>query len=444
MSYLQLDSTPVISGTIPIPLNGRLTADLKLAITSAPPAAGKQVTLTFEGGQAYKCTVERSGPQGGFQAVRLVGGSGGLSKQVPSRYYQGIPAATVIKDLLGECGEAVGDIDLPSTLAFWVRPEGPAHEALRALMMRYPERIWQVAPNGKVNILVPTWPDYPGELNIETEQPAAGSYLAGADPRLTPGVRLNMRRGIEKLAKRVTRVTHLIGRHLRVEIGTGDGTDLGAEGLNRVIGQSLRWVDYLGLFPCRVLKDWGDMTLDLRPENPLLPEMTHVRLVPPIAGVRVKLKKDSVVILAFQSADPARPLVISCPDAVPELFELITGKGQIIRADDDRGQTSEDGTYAAPHILLQDQAGQSVRLDPHLGITAIDKAGSVTKMDGKGNIRLTATVHVSVDAPTVSIAGPGGSAVGRVGDQVQVTGVMLGGSTVTGTIITGSPKVVSG
>ena len=383
MPYLTLNNAAVISGSVTLPLQGRLTADVLIDAATAPDV-GTAVTLSFEGGQDYRCTVERSGQQGGFYSARVVGGTGGLSKPISARYYRDIPAAQVVRDLLGECGETAGEIDLPGKLSSWVRPAGPAHELLRALLMRYPERYWHMEPDGRVNVGVPRWEAHARPLEIETEHPPRGAFTVAADASLTPGTRATLTRGEKSVTKRITRVTHLIAAwELRTELGTGDGTDLGIDGLGVIVAQQLRYLDYTGLYPAKILKDWGDHTLDIRPENPLLPEMTHVRLVQPLPGTRVKLKAGGTVLLGFQQADPARPAVLDYAQAELELLEVLTGQGQLITLDDDRGQTSEDERYSAPRIRLQDRAGQVLELFAERGherVTLTDKAGQRLEM----------------------------------------------------------------
>ncbi len=127
MAYFEIAGIPVISGQIAMPLRGRIVANVLLD-TQEPLPRGAQVEAQFENGPTYRCTVERSGPQGGFQAVRVVGGTGGLSTIVEARAYRDFPAAQIARDILEDCGEAAGDITLTGTLPHWIRPAGAAFE----------------------------------------------------------------------------------------------------------------------------------------------------------------------------------------------------------------------------------------------------------------------------------------------------------------------------
>lgn len=383
--------------TITHPLNGRPHAEVKLGVTEVPWQPGDQVKLKFDLEKAppeYLMTVERVGLRGGFIAVQLVGGTGGLSRDVEAKWYQDIPVETVVRELLDECGERLGTLDLPGTLPKWVRPAGPAHEALRAIMMRFPQRIWWMDHEGKVHAGAPKWEDFETELPLEQFDAAKGLYVVPFTPVLTANRRVTMTRGTEKVEKRVTRVEHRIteaydyprnSTHLRTVIQVGDGRDPGRYGLDTVTQQATRWTDYCALYPCEVLRDHGNHTLDLRPEHPLLPDMTEVRLVQPISGAKVKIRAGATVLLEFQGGDPARPVVTGYAASVLERFEIVTGRGQGVVIDDDRGQKSpDDHEYVRPHVQVVDAAGQLVELWAQSGkerVRVRDAAGQEFLMD---------------------------------------------------------------
>lgn len=398
MPLLQVSGVPAGPPTlITHPLNGRPTASVRLGATEVPWKAGDQVKLKFDLDSPppdYLMTVVRVGLSGGFLSAQLVGGTGGLGKDIGAKFYRDIPAETVVRDILEECGEQVGELRLPGTLPRWVRPAGPAHEALRAVMMRYPERIWWMDHEGKVHADFPKWEPFDPELPLEEYDAAQGLYVVPFTPQLTANRHVTMTRGEEKVEKRVTRVVHSITEtydypknrlRLRSTVHTGDGKDQGIAGLETVTQQATRWTDYCGLYAAQVLRDHGNHTLDLRLEHPLMPDMTEVRLLQPIAGAKVKLKAGATVMLEFQASDPARPVVTGYAAAALERFELVTGRGQGIVIDDDRGQKSpDDAEYMRPHIRVADAAGQLVELwaeDRKERIKVRGKAGHELVMD---------------------------------------------------------------
>ncbi len=463
--FIAVSGVPVgVPSTLTLPLQGRPWADVTLAARTVPFKVHDQVDVLLQEGDTYAMTVEYVGGKGGFTSAYLVGGTGGLSKVIGPKFYNRIAAAKVLRELLSDCGEVAGDIDLPGILPSWVRGAGPAHEALRALMMRYPERVWRMRPDGKIDVAAPNWPEHKTAQVILHEDAAAGSYTVALGPTLQPGFHVTLDRGGEEFGKRITRVTHALSEEygypnmqvtLRSHLGTGDGEDRGVSGLEATIQRSLRWVDYLALYDCEVLRDHGDHTLDLRPLNPQIPELTKVRLVQPLPGARVKLKAGGTVLLSFQAGDPSRPVVLHYGAATLELLEIVTGKGQLLRIDDDRGDVSpEDSRYQRPNVRVQDAAGQSVELWAQAGqehIRMTDKAGQMIELNaaaktitvlGGGPVNITTSGHVEVTGSTIGLNG--GPPVARLGDTVQVVGVMPGGATVTGTIISGSPTVTAG
>lgn len=483
MAFLQVSGYAAgPPSSITHPLTGRPTADVTLAVPAVPWKQGDRVRVEVQDGPTYEMTVERVGPRGGFASAHLVGGSGGLSREIGPKWYRDIPVNTVVREILEECGEQAGEIDLPGTLPSWLRPAGPAHEALRAVMMRYPDRVWHMDPDGTVHAGAPTWPEYPDPVAIEEEDAASGLFRVAMTPSLKAGDHVTLTRGEEEIGKRVTRVTHSIGTvhsypkpqvRLRTLVHTGDGHDLGVSGLEAVVQRGTRWTDYCALYPCEVLRDHGDHTLDLRPEHPLMPELTRVRLVLPAPGSRVKLRKGATVLLSFQAGDPARPVVLHYGDGTLERLELKTGLGQTVVIDDDRGKVSpEDRLYQQPRVTLRDAAGQSVELWAEKGrerVQVKDKAGQTVRLDpvaGRVEVRGTSEVIVRADTTVLVKAGAtvdveagvvnvnggrvnlagGGPAVGRVGDAVRVDGVDSTGGVITliGTITSGSGKVGSG
>ncbi|MCD0156007.1 hypothetical protein [Deinococcus sp. 6GRE01] len=488
MALIEVSGFPAAApSTITHPLTGRPWADITLGTPSVPFAAQDGVRLAVQDGQTYTMNVERVGAIGGFSRVRLVGGTGGLSRDIEAKYYRSIPAGTVVREILEECGETAGEIDLPGTLPAWLRPAGPAHEALRAVMMRYPDRVWRMDAAGVITVGVPKWPEYTGALAVESTDAASGTFVVPFNPSLMPGDHATLTRGEETFGKRVTRVSHSLSEvyayprnqvQVRTVIGTGNGEDSGVSGLEAVVQRATRWTDYTALYSCEVIRDHGNHELDLRPEHPLMPELTRVRLVQPLPGATVKLKAGSTVLLGFQAGDPARPVVVDYASAILERLEVRTGLGQSVTIDDDRGQVSpDDQLYLKPFIRVTDAAGQSVELWAQEGqeriratdragqtllldatkgaerVTLTDKAGQGLTLDpvgltvtlkSTGTLNINATNTVNVTAPTVRLNGA--AAVARVGDSVQVSGVDSRGDTFTanGTITSGSPTVGAG
>ncbi|ADH63801.1 hypothetical protein Mesil_1926 [Allomeiothermus silvanus DSM 9946] len=220
MSFATVDELPISSGTLTVPRIGRPIAELQLAANRLL-LAGESVQMRFADGTTYRMVVRRSGVRGGLVEALLVGGADRLNAWLPSRDYQGVPAALVVQDLLREAGEAAGLLELPTVFTRWVRRAGPAHEALLHVMARLPDRAWRIRADGRVWAGLEAWPAGPEGVVVEAA-PARGWYDLLPLPSLEPGVLLTAQlNGEQRLLGRVERVVHQIGPRLRTAVYTG-------------------------------------------------------------------------------------------------------------------------------------------------------------------------------------------------------------------------------
>lgn len=216
MSLLTANDIPVIDAHISLSRVGRGAASLALA-SSAGPAPGESVILQFGSGQQMRCTCVMGQRVMGRWHAAAVFGSGKLHNINSSRYYEGIPAATVARDILNECGETPGQIDLPGTLTRYVRQSAPAYQQLAALLDGT-NRYWRVQDDGSVWIGVDAYPNV-GPVNVLDANPAASRYLLRLNLEVRPGTALiGVLDGLEWPLGNVERVAHWIGRTLRTEV----------------------------------------------------------------------------------------------------------------------------------------------------------------------------------------------------------------------------------
>lgn len=204
--------------------------------------------------------------------------------------------------------------------------------------------------------------------------------------------------------------------------------------LAALVREQTRHLPFALLYPCRVLKDWGDGHLDLQPEAPyseVLPPMTRIPLKMGTPGLRVKIKAGAGVWLHFGAGEADAPFCATFDTASVELYEWKTSTGASILIDEDRGMTSDDGSGLPPKTTVEvtHPLGQKVTMDKDGALTLTAKPGQVLTLDKDGNVTITAP-------GLIKLAG-GGPPVARVGDKVQV------GSAI-GVIIEGSSKVQSG
>ena len=160
-------------------------------------------------------------------------------------------------------------------------------------------------------------------------------------------------------------------------------TDRIMQSIEMLVRRATRRIDYTILYPCTVLADHGDMTLDLQPDNTALPALTRIALWVGVPGLQVQVKSGAKVLLGFRDARPDQP------------YAALFGAG---------------------------------------GLSTL-----TLSLDGPMVVNVTGTA--TVNAAHLNLGGAGGAGVARLNDQIQVVGVMVGGATVTGTIISASTVV---
>ena len=191
------------------------------------------------------------------------------------------------------------------------------------------------------------------------------------------------------------------------------------EAVTKLLKPFLRRLDYQALYPGTVLKDWGTLKVDVKPDVPVvasaLPDLVEIPLRVSFPGlVSVKLKAGARVLLGFEQGDPSKPFALPYSATDLESFVIQTGQGHTITVDDDRGTTSEEAVYAKPYIEILDMAGNTFLLDSTPG------AQKVVLSDFKGNrIICDAVANVlKLDTNTKVLINGGGTKVARAGEIV--------------------------
>lgn len=108
------------------------------------------------------------------------------------------------------------------------------------------------------------------------------------------------------------------------------------EGLARIVATLTRRVDYLALYPCVVVSQRADGTLDLRAEDARLgaPAAIPYRT---LRGLSVEVSAGARVLLGFEGGDPARPIAL--------LWEL--GYASVLRVNDGTVGVARNGDDVA-------------------------------------------------------------------------------------------------
>lgn len=79
------------------------------------------------------------------------------------------------------------------------------------------------------------------------------------------------------------------------------------DAIRRIVRPLLARVDYLALYPAKIVQQTGDGTLEVTPDDARMPGMTRVPLRTFIPGVEVRVKQGARVLVGFEGGDPTRP-----------------------------------------------------------------------------------------------------------------------------------------
>jgi hypothetical protein len=271
---------------------------------------------------------EQSGIEGVRARCKVVGGNGRLSHQVSAHSYSGstgVKIGQVVRDILKDCGEDLSDLSdketLEKKLPRWQIAGGTAEQALTKLA-EHTDSAWRVLRDGTVWFGEETWPEVEPDGTLVSENWSSGSLILASDtPNMVPGTVYQ--------GQRIERVTHRYGETLRTEIETTSASTA----LGKIRAQAKQEVDYSREWPCKVVKQNADGTLQLLPDDAVMRGagrgLDHVPIRYGMPGMKALISAGARCHLAFAAGDPSRPFVCSW-EYDPATVELITvlGGGQ--------------------------------------------------------------------------------------------------------------------
>lgn len=217
---ISLNGHPVADGRLTVPRLGRPSAEFRLAVAqeSAPIGVGQPASLRFESGEIYQMTAVRAFGDGAFWRVELVGGADRIRGRLTGKFYVGVPAYVIVRDILSEVGEIPGEITAPDLLPAWPRFARSASQELQALLARF-NLAWRIEPDGRVWVGRETDPKpYPETLKALEAIPEWGRYVFTLTPALRPGMSLKANVGGFEAVLGVGDLVHHIGPELRTEV----------------------------------------------------------------------------------------------------------------------------------------------------------------------------------------------------------------------------------
>jgi hypothetical protein len=297
-----VNNLPIMGGQIAMPRVGAWHADLDADATELTGSA----TIAYEGVD-FVGTVLRSGVHGGRLGARIVGGKGGISKELGVKNYAasaGTKISTVVADIMMETGEKLSPTSdqsvLGRTLAKWERIAGPASHALVSVLDKA-GAVWRILRDGTIWVGMATYPEATIEHVLIDEDWVNGIItIAPEKADLEPGTTFRGQK-IEEVIHRLTPGS------LRTEAHLGSV----ASSLNRFLGKIRQQIDYSRQYPGRVSKQNADGTLqvvtdDAKVKGSGLDRVTYYVGLP---GSKVKVSSGQRVLIAFEAGDPDKPYV---------------------------------------------------------------------------------------------------------------------------------------
>jgi len=350
-----LNAQPLLALSLVIPRLGAWTADV--AVDSDTDVTGA-VTLDLEG-RIWRGTVVRGAVAFGRWSGRIVGGAGGLQRELPPVAFAGTTHRAVFDETLRAAGETAAAIeaDLSAPLNRWHRVRQTGDVTI-AEIARATGLSWRVLSAGFVWLGVESWVAVtPRDVDVMSREPITGCYELAGDAALDlePGTTVTL----DGTSVRIGAVTHrLDGVALRTSVleereDVAGGRLMAA--FEAVVRRITRRLDYSGVYSATVVQQHASGRLDLRPEDPRRPSCADVpyRTLP---GLTVEIPAGSLVSFTYENADPRRPVVVLWEPSTEATRWAVNGSSkQLARTDDTTangklvfGPTGTFVAYVAP------------------------------------------------------------------------------------------------
>lgn len=305
MSDCTLNGSTIVSGSLLVQRIGSWSFEGLIDATTVPSG---RVTLNLFG-DTWSGYVLRAGEFAGRVTVIVVGGAGGLWKQLKGKGYQATTLALPLQELAQDAGEQLAGAPPTDRLAYWVRLAGTADRCLSQLLEE-PGYAWRIQPDGRLWVGRETWPAAPEfDYTVLDDRPAEFRADVAGDRALPlPGQTF--------MDRRVSSVEHkLDGSKWRTRVSFEDpaAAELGAsedkerQALVSIIEDTMRGVDYLARYPGKVVGMKGSNKVDVKVDHPRFPENGFTCPVRFLPGSEVQLQPGAGVLVGFADGKASAP-----------------------------------------------------------------------------------------------------------------------------------------
>lgn len=319
-----------IAGEIVEQRSGAWTA--RIEVDDEDNAITGPVTIKV-GTESFVGTVVRGEvPDGkGRWIGHVVGGRGGLERELDAKYYFAATLQTIVQDALTAAGETLDAEDteagaLATLMARWQRAQGRARLALSATAKKI-GGFWRVNRAGRVVFrTAETWEEPDFEYESIDADPSDGTLEIAPDE--TPAARPGLTVGGHRIAAVTTRWAG-DGVRQQLSIAAEDGSARGAGALfaEHIRKASESGINYSQWYPAKVVQQDPDGSLHVIPDDARVRGngLTHVKMAHGLPGAQVTAQLGDRVRLFFENGDPEKPLCSLWEDADDATQSLVRG-----------------------------------------------------------------------------------------------------------------------
>lgn len=305
MSDCRLNGATIVNGTLLVQRVGNWTFE-GLVDTAQVPSG--RVTLDLFG-DTWSGYVLRAGEFAGRVTVIIVGGAGGLWKNLKGRGYQATTLALPLQEIAQDAGEQLAAAPPTDRLAYWLRLAGTADRCLSQLLEE-PGYVWRIQPDGKLWVGRESWPAAPDfEYTVLDDRSAEFRADIASDRALPlPGQTF--------MDRRVSSVEHkLDGARWRTHVTFEDpaAAELGAtedkerQAIVSIVEDTMRGVDYLARYTGKVIGVKGSDKVDVRVDHPRFPDNGFTCPLRFLPGCEVQLQPGAGVLVGFADGKASAP-----------------------------------------------------------------------------------------------------------------------------------------
>ncbi len=382
MPDFSINGLGIKDAVLSMPRVGVWTLDAITQSVVAPITAPQKVAVGF-GDLSLVGTTVRGGSWRGSEYIRIMGGLGGLGKDTTPQGFLQVPLSVIVQSVLAAAGETLSPTVTPASLPTLFRPTARwmvRREPVSTALTRLAEKAgatWRVLPDGTIWIGIDLYrPQSITGATLMDQHPEQGEeYYGVVSPALLPGASLLSQATLTP--RPVSRVDYDIDLPAcRMTVWYEDNPlaqhDRLIQPLANIVTALTEDLRYRGDFPCLIVAQNPDRSLEVQPEDTSLPGMSSVPMMFGTPATTASLVGGRA-IMAFENGSPDAPFIRTYDSSRPgALSTTMYGDGLPAIGSSDRPVARGPGILGYPL-----QPGDGVYLIPSVlaFLTALSIAG---------------------------------------------------------------------